>query len=390
MVTENRILSVQIFFVSAYLSCWFSVILNYFAEIESIDYIGISVLGATTLILTAFVILVHKYLSRWLGGIAILINILLLVLFASSIVSESFIFWLLLIFAVMQGLLLGTLLSRSQYTQDSKSNLVFLMLGCLTGAFVQYLPFPPLENNGSKTTFFSFWSNIFLVAAIVIFLVIMAVLEVIYKNEKNVIKKEATQNAGFSGITKYVAITMTIIYFYIELIYFFWSVVLIHDNQSFIKSLTFSLTIICILIFRVFSKNILKKISDIGWLFSLSIILSVSLGMFYTFSFTPLFIIGFGFSIAYLLFINNQLFHFITDNICLCYLLIFGAVTIVISGAFIQNHIEFIRSINMPKDVILLSARQAIVKEMASFAGIAVILSGYLFLKRRSILIRSN
>lgn len=166
--------------------------------------------------------------------------------------------------------------------------------------------------------------------------------------------------------------------------------VLIHENQSYIKSLTFSLTIICILIFRVFSKNILNKISDIGWLFALSIILSVSLGMFYTFSFTPLFIIGFGFSIAYLLFINNQLFHFITDNIRLSYLLIFGAVTIVISGAFIQNHIEFIRSINMPEDVLLLSARQAIVKELASFAGIAVILSGYLFLKRRSILIRSN
>jgi hypothetical protein len=39
----------------------------------------------------------------------------------------------------------------------------------------------------------------------------------------------------------------------------------------------------------------------------------------------------------------------------------------------------------MPDDVLILSARQAIIKEFASFAGLAVVLTGYLFLKRRSI-----
>jgi len=44
-----------------------------------------------------------------------------------------------------------------------------------------------------------------------------------------------------------------------------------------------------------------------------------------------------------------------------------------IAGLYVQNHIEFIRLIKMPDDVIFLSARQALVKEMASFLGIAVV-----------------
>ena len=90
-------------------------------------------------------------------------------------------------------------------------------------------------------------------------------------------------------------------------------------------------------------------------------------------------------STAFIISIHQRIFHISFDKKSMAYLFMLGSVVMVIAGLYIQNHIEFIRSINMPEAVIALSARQAIVKELASFAGIAVVLSGYVFLRRRTI-----
>ncbi|MFZ1526482.1 MAG: hypothetical protein WAT22_16790, partial [Saprospiraceae bacterium] len=83
--------------------------------------------------------------------------------------------------------------------------------------------------------------------------------------------------------------------------------------------------------------------------------------------------------------IHNRIFSFAWDKNRMAVVLLICALSSLICGFYIQNHIDFIKSIDMPDDVLILSARQAIIKEFASFAGLAVVLTGYLFLKRRSI-----
>jgi hypothetical protein len=391
MVTEKRVLSVQVILVSVYVSCWFSSILFYFTNIEVINYIEISILGATVSMMAAVAIFAALYLYKWFGSIMMLLNFLLLVLISLSIIPNPLIFWLLLIFAGAQGLLLGTILQRNLSGPYLNQNLSLLPLGCLACALFLYFSGRIIGNNISgQTADNTLWNITYLSGIIILILTMTEFLGFKFIIEIKSEQKEINENSGLSKHIKCIAIILAAILLLIEIAFYFWCVVLIDDNQGLNSSLIFPLSIIAIFIFRLLAKKVLNKISNIGWLFALSIILTVSLGMFYTFNFISVFIFGFSFSIAYLISIHYRLFQVSINYKTMAYLLLLGSVSIIIAGLFIQNHIEFIRAINIPEAVVTLSARQALVKELASLAGVAVILSGYLFLKRRSLLSLSN
>jgi hypothetical protein len=83
----------------------------------------------------------------------------------------------------------------------------------------------------------------------------------------------------------------------------------------------------------------------------------------------------------------SEIYGFRLSNKYVGIVLIGTALINMIFGLFVQNHIEFIISIKIPENVLALSARQAVVKELASGGAILVILAGILFLKRRTWLI---
>ena len=383
MATEKSLVSVQMLLVSAYLSCWYGGLLSYFSDNGLISYTGIGVLGAIVLVAASIVIIFDINPHKWLRISIVLFNIIPLILFIFSILPDLIVFPTLMLSSVVQGVLLGLLLQRSLRSFYLKHDLTFLLLGCIASMIPQFLSGDHFgKNKTDSSNGFEFWGiTIFMI----LLLFVISALDFKIKSRSNQQNSDININPGFSGSVKFFIALMAGILYLIEITFYFWSVALIHDNQSLISKLTFPLTIILVCIFRLVPTPIGNRIENIGWLFALSVLLCVSLGMFYTFSFTPVFILGFGFSSAFLLIIHQRVFDFRMDTRGTAYLLTMGALVIVIVGLFIQNHTEFIRSINMPEDVIALSARQAVVKQLASFAGIAVIASGYLFLRRRTI-----
>ncbi len=386
MVTDKQVLSVQMFLLSAYLSCWYGGVLPAFINEGAINYIFLGFYGALLMIMAGIVIFVDANWGKWLNSLVVLFNVLPLVLLTIQSIPLYLIPWLMMIQALFQGVLMGLILHKSLNLSFLRYNLPFFLLGSLGVILTEYLPFEVLNikavsaaNDGKDL------SNIYLLMIIFFFLLVFGIAEFFIQPHINREQNVNSDHYGFAGVVKYFIIILTGILVLTEVMFFFWSVVLKNDNQGLATSLTFPLTILVIFICRVFLKKAENKISNIGWLFTLSIVLTVSVGMFYTFSFTSIFIIGFGISTAYLLFINNTLFHITMDAKKILYLLGTGSVIMIVCGLYTQNHIEFIRSINMPEAVIILSARQALVKELASFAGISVILSGILFLKRRTI-----
>jgi 1,4-dihydroxy-2-naphthoate octaprenyltransferase len=63
-------------------------------------------------------------------------------------------------------------------------------------------------------------------------------------------------------------------------------------------------------------------------------------------------------------------------------LLFIFALAMVISSLYIDNHMDYIRALKMPEKLLNLSAFQAYVKEITSLTGVAVVLSGILYLRK--------
>jgi len=391
MVTDKLVLSVQMFLLAVLLSCWYGSILPSFLETGAINFIYAGVCGATLLIATAIIIFWNKNWKIVIRSAVFFINlVILLVLFIPSI-PVYLVPLLNIIAALFQGLLLGGILQRSLKSSFLGYHVSFLALGSIGVLIAQYLPYNLIGNKTATSVQINFASNNFILILIMIMILLVSgILDLRFKSESDREYKGNNIDFTLPVIVKYAVFVNAVLLVLIEIIFCFWSAVLLNVNQSLINSLTFPLSVCMIFIFRVLLKNVGQKMVNPGWFFALSVVSTVSLGLLYTFNFTPLFILGFGFSMAYLLWINNHLFYINADSKNVAFLLITASVVMVIAGLYIQNYVEFIRSIKIPKDLITLSARQALVKEMASFAAVSVILSGYLFLKRRTIFVNEN
>ena len=171
----------------------------------------------------------------------------------------------------------------------------------------------------------------------------------------------------------------------LEVVVVFWSVAYMEDHQGVISRLTFPCFILAVYIVRLFSGRRLSYFCKPGWHVALAFIAMISTGYFYTFSITPLFILLGGLSFGLFLPVHMKLYHFYPDRKQLFYSFGVIAAVFLITGLYSQNHVDYIVSIGMPSEVIGLSARQAIIKELTALAALAMIGSGWLFLKRGQI-----
>lgn len=376
---QNKTLPVvQALIFSLYLSWWYGFSIPVIVDSGLSEYWHEGFLGFVFFSTLAIGIYLNFQPKKWVyitGLLALLSCTVILHLFLNSDVFVRL--PILILISSLQGLIASVYLTN-WYQPAYKTNfLQVLLLGTSLVAIPGYIQQEFFSAKNESNYNFVFYLHVLL-----IFLLIVT--EFFRKDlrEANTYKASEVQMQQ-KGI-KLSVYALAMILVAVEILFIYWSLVLNHDNQGIMSGLTFPLTMILVFMWRMILSKFIDKISDLGWMFVLTLVLTFSIGLFYTFSFTLPFILGFSFSIASLIFIHNRIFSFTWDKNRIAVVLLICALSSLICGFYIQNHIDFIKSIDMPDDVLVLSARQAIVKEFASFAGLAVVLSGYLFLKRRA------
>ncbi|MBP6446371.1 MAG: hypothetical protein KA341_06170 [Saprospiraceae bacterium] len=379
MKHNKTLLIFQALIFSLYLTWWYGCCIPGTIDSGLSEYWHEGLLGFVFFGASAISIYLDYQLKKWvyiIGLLALLSCTVVLHLFLSTDVVVRLILFILI--STLQGLIAYAFMTK-WYQPAFKTNLLHLLL--LGISLVSIPNFMQQEFfNAENETNYNF---VFYLQVLLIFLLIVT--EFFRKEEASSITyKQASLDQHQKGINLAV-FALAMIFVALEISFIYWSLVLNHDNQGVITGLTFPLTLILVFLWRMILNKFIHKLSDLGWMFLLTLVLTFSIGLFYTFSFTLPFMFGFSFSIATLICIHNRIFSFAWDKNRMAVVLLICALSSLICGFYIQNHIDFIKSIDMPDDVLILSARQAIIKEFASFAGLAVVLTGYLFLKRRSI-----
>lgn len=363
----------QALIFSLYLSWWFGYIVpsNIGGNHSQYWYIGLS--GFVLLGIAAIRTYLNIPLKKWLY-IVLLVGLMSCTLLYDWVSPEDdfIVLTLLVLISILQGLIISVCINR-WYQPTNKNNLLhILILG---------LPLVLISHFFDKKQEMAFDPFYYLNVLLILLLILT---EFFRKEEASSITyKQPSQHQLQKGVNIAVYL-LAMILVALEILFIYWSLLLSNDNQGVVTALTFPSTMVLVFLWRIKINKFLHKLSDLGWMFVLTIVLTLSIGLFYTFGFTVPFILGFSLSTASLIFIHNRIFSFVWDKNRIAVVLLICALSSLICGFYIQNHIDFIKSIEMPDDVLVLSARQAIVKEFASFAGLTVVLSGYLFLKRRS------
>lgn len=164
-----------------------------------------------------------------------------------------------------------------------------------------------------------------------------------------------------------------------------WSSLLIDDSQDVFMRAQLFFMCAFLFMFRSYGRQFLLKYSDNGWTFIFALILMFTMGLFYVSGIPFLFSIGFSFSISAIWAAKPFGFPFVMTRTVLAYaVLVFGLVTLFFSF-YVDAHIDFIKAIELPEEVLNLSARQAIMKELTFICAILVLSTGLVFLNRRKL-----
>lgn len=378
MKHNKTLLFVQALIFSLYLSWWYGFSIPVTVDAGLSEYWHEGLLGFVFFGAAAISIYLNYQPKKWvyiIGLLALLSCTVILHLFSSTDVFVRL--PLLILISSLQGLIVSACMTN-WYQPAFKTN--FLQVILLETSLVAIPGYIQQEFFSAQNE--ANYNFVFYLHVLFIFLLIVTKFFRKVQKEANTYKayEDQMQQKGI----KLAVYVLAMLFVTLEISFIYWSLILCDDNQGIKTGLTFPLTMILVFVWRMILNKFIDKISDLGWMFVLTLVLTFSIGLFYTFSFTLPFILGFSFSIASLLFIHNRIFSFTWDKNRIAVVLLICALSSLICGFYIQNHIDFIKSIEMPDDVLVLSARQAIVKEFASFAGLAVVLSGYLFLKRRA------
>ena len=362
MSFKQFLASIAPVFLTLYLGVYLGCIVPSLIDGQIIDY---SFVGLYLLILvgsTSLVFVTKLWTKEIIYFLVIGFNI--------SLVIMSFLFSNVPIFlatALFQGLLVGILFKPLFFKQRLTLDVfAWTAFGIALGGVCVIIDGVPPAN----------------VIAYVIIITSLLFLALGKSNAQDVIidevKKVITSRFHYVGILILSGVVVSI-----ELSFIFWSLILKDDSQNLFHQLAFSIAFALVFVFRKYGHSLRQKCSSIGWLFSLTILLTLSLGLFYTFSFPILFIIGFAFSLSYLYVLITSIYGFRMTLRHIAFILLVVGILNFIFGLFVQNHIAYIVSIKIPDDVLALSARQAVVKELASGGAIMVIFSGLLFMFRR-------
>ncbi len=167
-----------------------------------------------------------------------------------------------------------------------------------------------------------------------------------------------------------------------EMIFWSWSAVLFSSKSS-KWPLDLVLAAGCLFFFRILGRVVSTRKVRPGYLFILSILLMISLGMFYTLPNPVWFALSFGLSVGVMLPFIEKLTSVQVNQRFISVLGFVLSAIAVMMGFYLENHFEYIADLGLPNQVWLLSGRQAWIKEAAMLGGISVLVTGYLYLYRK-------
>jgi uncharacterized protein (DUF885 family) len=375
---ENRLGFIFHFCAALYLGLWYSSIVPSLLQSGAFSYQSAGWAGLLLLTVVAINVYFGKSLPK-----------LVLALFVFSSIGLFYLTVLLSLFSVIyllsafHGLIVGYILLSSLKSQQTKTYAPFWILGIASSLAFQYFSlehsYTKVENSISIEGSF----NIGFLISIVFVSTILAILLFKQKPVAETVRSNHIQR-NTNKVSTTLGYLITAILVILEISFIFWSMVLRDKSQSWMYQLTFPLTLLLIFLFRQYFHKVFSKHFNIGWLFVCAIMITVSLGLFYTFDFTLMFIIFFSFFMAFAAQASIHIFSQVWDKNKIALLMLSIAIMMGIAGLYIQNHIEFIDSIKMPENVMHLSAKQAWIKELAAISGLLIIFSGIVFLKRRT------
>jgi hypothetical protein len=369
MSFKKRLASSVPLLLSMYVCIWLGCIIPSLVESEVVNYTVIGIFLMILLTSVSLVFFTNVWSNRPVFYLFIGLNL--------ASVAMTFVFQHVAIFlfaGLAQGLLGGILLKPLVTNRINSSNVFSnIALGIALSSIVIHTNF--LAAN-----------NIIASAAMAIIMLILA-LSGLNGSEFTV---ENRSESTLPKLLKGSLLLFSSVLIALLISFVLWSLILKDDSHNLFHRLAFFIVFAMVFVFTKYISYLIQKLSNVGWLFCLTILLTLSLGLFYTFSFPILFILGFAFSIAYLINLISKIYGFRLSNKQIGLVLLGTAILNLIFGLFVQNHIEFIISIKIPDNVLALSARQAVVKELASGGAILIILAGILFLKRRTWLISQS
>lgn len=167
-----------------------------------------------------------------------------------------------------------------------------------------------------------------------------------------------------------------------EMIFWSWSAVLF-SGKSQKWPLDLVLAAGCLFFFRFLGRLVSTRKIKPGYLFILSILLMISLGMFYTLPNPVWFALSFGLSAGVMLPFIEKLTPVQVNQHFIRVMGFVLSASAVMMGFYLENHFEYIANLGLPNQVWLLSGRQAWIKEAAMLGGISVLVTGYLYLYRK-------
>lgn len=374
------------FLVALYLGFWFGRLIPLMLDASVLGYLTVGLLGSCVLMIAGLYAISNYKMPRSLSVLIVLLNFVFVVLALFYPAN-----WLLFVLTVFQGLLVSLCLSLAP--SNTKKFSSFWSLG-LVASFIGYLIPYDITTNDNKIKHSS--ETIELISEtsiqtsphigifVLLFIIMIALVYGVFKLNSESSKTDKLQNSESNKLFQTIGLTISGLLILTEISFFFWSLVLKDESQSIVHQATLPSVFVLLFIFRKYLGSPILKVANISWLFAMTTTLTLALGYFYTFDINIIFVIIFSLSLAFsvsvaLIVFNQQWDHRIIGSIMLV-----SAIIFVIGGLYIQNHIEFIQSIKVPKNVWHLSARQAWVKELASVSALVMILVGIVFLKRRS------
>lgn len=366
------------FAIALYIGFWYNSVIPILLTSQTIDYNFIGICGALMCLAASAIIFSNRNINKYLLVISVILSALLYIV---SILYRSF--WLIGVISIFHGILIGAIVTYSLQSNQLKKAMPYWSLGLFFSILSYFcsLKFTNGVEKNSNSSLYNADICFGTITAIVLLLVIIALLLIKSNKETNLSSITKINNTSSPTILGYL-ITGGLIM--IEISFIYWSLVLKDESQGWAYQLTFPLTLLLLFLFRQYFISTFSKFYNIGWLFVSVLFITLGLGLFYTFSFTPIFILLFSKTMAFAIGASIQIFQQHWNSKSISILLLCVSVSMIIGGLYVQNHIEFILSINMPKDVLHLSANQAWIKELASLAGIITVLTAYVFLRRRS------
>lgn len=307
-------------------------------------------------------------ISKLLVIICVLANIAVTVGFA--LLPEV---WMYLLVSILQGCLLAQILLIYRNIPQKSNGLLYFSIVVLVG-YIPSLIGNELTSNSLQLQYVFSGLMVALLLINLILILIKPATFFLFENKTEHITYHQTKKNSLEALI----FTLLCI---VEILFFIWMIILTDRSQHFINSLYIPLTCIFLIILRLFIKKLPEKYMNKGWLFAMTLLATISSGFFFTMGTKALFILCFPLAMV----VGQQIALVLNKNtkpLFTVRLLFIFALAMVISSLYIDNHMDYIRALKMPEKLLNLSAFQAYVKEITSLTGVAVVLSGILYLRK--------